>query len=171
MRYPALPAVAGLCALALLAAACDWNERIGEEQSARYAEQAREFAATLPVPPGAELVEEGYGNCAGAYKHEARSACGGGLVYETKEPLIEVMAFYDSYFASEGWEFGNIDSLVSETYQNGEIFIRLGLFAPPLGACPDAAFDPEGYETCVARDIRRDDGKPRTFALSITPDT
>jgi hypothetical protein len=158
-----------LLTLGAVAAGCGdfFSDRISEEQSAQYAERNREFAATLPVPPGAELATEIENECAGAYRHEANSACFLHLTYKTREPLIDVMGFYDAHFASKGWEFGNIDSERSESYSDGEIYIRLGLDIP-LGTCPDVFDDPEGNEQCAAREIRRN-GEERTFVVVISP--
>ena len=170
MKYAlAIPLLLGL---AVLATACDFNARISEKESARYAEKNRELFESLPIPPGAELVREDENDCAGGFKREKTQSCFLLLTFETIEPLISVMDFYDEYFAAQGWSFANIDSETSEAYENGEFHIGLGLRLPlsTRAACPDRAFDAEGERRCVAREIRRNDRQPHSYTLDISPD-
>jgi hypothetical protein len=167
MKYAlAIPLLLGL---AVLASACDFDARISEKEAARYAERNRELFESLPIPPGAKLEGAEDLDCAGGFKREKTLSCALLLTFETTEPLISVMIFYDDYFAAHRWRFANIDSETSEAYENGEFHIGLGL-SPPLRACPDGAFDPEGEKRCVAREIRRNDRKPHTYSLLINPD-
>ena len=166
MKFALVPLLLGL---AVLAAACDFNARISEKESARYAEKNRELFESLPIPQGAKLVREREIDCAGGFKREKTLSCILRLTFETTEPLISAMTFYDDHFAAQGWSFANIDSETTEAYENGEFHIGLGLRIS-LAGCPDAAFDPEGRVRCVAREIRRNDGKPRAYNLAISPD-
>ena len=78
------------------------------------------------------------------------------------------MTFYDEYFGTSRWNLTNLDSARSESYKNGEFFVKLALRLP-FGICPDGGFEPEAAEQCEAREIRRNDRKPHAYSLFISP--
>ena len=139
--------------------------RFSEGEMERFQERNDEVAASLPTFADSRLLSERHARCEGNLKREGSSACGLTLTYRTSHPLVEVLAFYESHFASEGWTLQ--DRNVVRTRYFDKDGVRVQLFVRvPLLTCPDAHIELDAARACEDNWILNEGGE---FIIRISP--
>lgn len=157
-----------LVVIGFAAAACPGlpgSERISEGQADKIAERNAEVAASLPVFADSRLTAERQTKCEGAFQRDDTTACPLSLTYETGSPLVEVLAFYESYLASDGWTLLDIDVVRTRYFEADgalvQVFVRV-----PLQTCPDPFIDLDAARACEEEWILNEGGD---YIVKISP--
>lgn len=158
-----------LGAFSLAASACSGltgTDRISEGEADKIHERNDEVGESLPVFADSQLVGDRQPNCEGAFQYDDSTACGLTLTYETGRPLVEVLAFYESYFASDGWTKLDVDSLLGRYFEARGVLVQVSVNVPPL-TCPEPHTQPDAARACQESWIVNQGGD---YILRISPD-
>ena len=161
--------VIALAVIGLAASACPGllgSARISEGQANEIKDRNAEVAASLPVFPDSRLKVERQTKCEGAFQREDSAACTLSLKYETSHPLVEVLAFYERHFASNGWTLLDIDVVRTRYFEVDGVLVEVFVWVP-LQTCPDAHIELDAALACEEEWILNEGGE---FSITISPD-